>query len=214
LSRKAIERETRQRYVLAAARKLLAGRGIENTTMEDIAQAVEYTRRTLYAYFPSRDEIYLQVFIDDLSSRWAAQQEALAEVAAESGLARILVWGESFYAYSRANPLSLQMHLYFDFKGIDRNRITRKTFNRFRTLNTELAEGLREIFQQGVKDGSLQPDLDMDLCISQYIYSLRAIVNRAVSPGYSFARFAPDEYVRHYLDLFSRSIRSLGGTRK
>jgi AcrR family transcriptional regulator len=212
--RKEIERETRQKYVRDAARRLLATKGIENTSMEDIAQAVEYTRRTLYAYFPSRDEICLQVFIDALSARWAAQRQALAEAAAETGLARILVWGESFYAYSRANPYSLQLNVYFDLKGIDRERINAETFARFEALNTELAEGLRAIFRQGVKDGSLRPDLEVDLCISQYLYSLRSIVNRALSPGYSFASFDPDEYVQHYLDLFARGIRNTGGKKK
>lgn len=212
--RKEIERETRQRYVREAARRLLARKGIENTSMEDIAQAVEYTRRTLYAYFPSRDEICLQVFIDTLSARWAAQQQALAEAAAETGLARFLIWGESFYAYSKANPYSLQLNVYFDLKGIDRKRINEETFARFEALNTELAKGLRTIFRQGLKDGSLRPDLDVDLCISQYLYSLRSIVNRALSPGYSFASFDPDEYVHHYLDLFTRAIRNTGGKKK
>lgn len=182
--------------------------------MENIAQAVEYTRRTLYAYFPSRDEICLQVLIDDLDARWASQREALAKVRTENGLAKIRAWGESFYVFTKTNPHSLQLHLYFDFKGIDRERITRKTFDGFKRINTELADGLREIFRQGVEDGSLRSDLDIDLCISQYLYGLRAIVNRALSPSYSFASFEPDAYVGHYLDLFFRGIQNTGGARK
>jgi AcrR family transcriptional regulator len=182
--------------------------------MEDIARDVDYTRRTLYAYFPSRDEICTQVFIDDLAARWAAQREALAEVEAESGLDKILVWGRSFYAYSREHPHSMRLQFYFDLKGIDPIRISEQTFERFETLNTELAEGLRAIFHQGVEDGSLRQDLDIDMSISQFLYSLRSILNRALSHSYSFTGIDPDKYVEHFLDLFSRGIRNTGGKQK
>ena len=67
------------------------------------------------------------------------------------------------------------------------------------------------MFRQGVADGSLRRDIDTDMCISQYLYTLRAVLNRAVFPGYSFASFDADSYVQHYLDLFSRAIRKTGG---
>jgi AcrR family transcriptional regulator len=205
------ERETRREYVRNAARKLFAEKGIENTSMEDIARAVEYTRRTLYAYFPNRDEICTQVFIDVLAARWAAQREALAKADSESGLSRILVWGRSFYAYSKEHPHTLRLQFYFDLKGVDSERLSEQTFARFEKLNTELAEGLRVIFHQGVEDGSLRQDLDIDMSISQFLYSLRSILNRALSHSYSFTGIDPDKYVEHFLDLFSRGIRNTGG---
>jgi AcrR family transcriptional regulator len=214
VSRKATERETRRRYVVDAARELFARKGVEATSMEDIARAVEYTRRTLYAYFPGREEIQLLVLVDDLKARWASQRRALDEAAAATGLDRILLWGRSFYAYAKANSHTLRLHLHFDLVGIDRERVTERTFAEFESLNAELADGLRRIFAEGVRDGSLDPALDVDMCISQYLYSLRGIVNRALSPGYSFAAFDADAYVGHYLDLFARGIRMTGGTDK
>jgi len=128
------------------------------------------------------------------------------------GLGKILAWAAAFYAYARENPLALRLQAYWDYRGIDPDRIGPEIFSTFETLNNELAEGLREVFRLGVEDGSLRPGLDVDLCISHYIYTLRSVLNRALSPSYSFARFDPDEYVQGYLDLFSRGIRSLGGT--
>jgi hypothetical protein len=48
----------------------------------------------------------------------------------------------------------------------------------------------------------------VDICISQFLYALRAVLGRSLSPAYSFADIQPDDYVLHYLDLFSRSIRN------
>jgi AcrR family transcriptional regulator len=207
-----MEREARQRFVLDAARRLFASKGVENTSMEDIAAAVDYTRRTLYSYFKGRDDICLLVFVEDMSVRWAAQKKAVAEV--DDGLAKIMAWGESFYDFARKNPESMRLQFYWDFKGVDRKRISKEAFTTFKKLNDELADGLREIFRLGIEDGSLRPDLEMDICISQYLHTLRSILNRAVSESYSFASFDPDKYVQLYLDLFSRGIRNTKGTPK
>ena len=206
MTRKDAERQARQKFVVETARNLFAARGVENTTMEDIARAADYTRRTLYAYFKSRDEISLMVFIEDLKKRWAYQKREIKK--AGNGLDKIILWAKLFYDFSRKNPHSLRMHYYWDYLGIDRSKISRSVFETFEEINDDLAEGLREIFKLGVKDGSLRKDIEVDLTISQFLYTLRSVVNRALSAGYSFAEFKPDKYVEHYLDLFARGIKN------
>ena len=48
------------------ARQLFARMGVDNTTMNDIAQASQKGRRTLYTYFKSKNEIYLAVVESEL----------------------------------------------------------------------------------------------------------------------------------------------------
>jgi AcrR family transcriptional regulator len=48
------------------ARQLFARSGVDNTTMNDIAQASRKGRRTLYTYFKSKNEIYLAVVESEL----------------------------------------------------------------------------------------------------------------------------------------------------
>lgn len=207
-SRRRREKDTRRRFIIDAARRLIASRDIEEITMDDIAEAAGYTRRTLYAYFRSRDEILMRIFTEDLEARWRIQQTAIAS--AGTGLGKLSEWGRSFYAHARENPHSMRLQFYWDFRGIDRKRIGSEIFSEFESINEELADGLRRIFELGIADGSFRPDLKTDLCISQYIYSLRAMVNRAASKSYSFASIEPDEYIEHFLDLFSRGIRRKG----
>ena len=206
MSRKTIEHEARQQFVLTTAKHLFATKGVENTNMEDIAKLANYTRRTLYAYFKSRDEISLMVFINDLNARWAYQKKEIEPF--YTGLEKIIAWAESFYSYVKENPYSIKLNIYWDYKGIERQKIKDDVFLRFEKINTELAERLRDIFNLGLKDESLRVDLNIDVTISQFIYSLRAVLNRAVSSSYSFADFNPDEYVKHFLDLFKRGIQN------
>ncbi len=48
------------------ARKLFAEKGMENTTMNDIAKEAQKGRRTLYTYFKSKDDIYYAVIESEL----------------------------------------------------------------------------------------------------------------------------------------------------
>ena len=204
MTRRTAEREARQRFILESARVLFREKGIEATRMDDIAGAAEYTRRTLYAYFRSRDDICLRIHLEDMAQRWERQKEALAGV--EGAWPRILTWADTLYRHWKENPHSMRMEQYWDFHGIERNRISDEVFDRFEALNGKLAEALREIFREGVEDGSFRPDLSVDACISQFLYSVRAVLGRALSSSYSFADFEPDRYVNHYLDLYGRGI--------
>jgi AcrR family transcriptional regulator len=209
MNRTEMEKESRMAFITDAARRLFGEKGIENTTMDDIAAASDYTRRTLYAYFKSFDEICLSVLLEDQAVRWELQKKAVA--AADSGLAKLRAWGQSLYRFVRDNPQYVRLEVYWDFHGINPKLIDRKLFRRFKRQNDDLAEGLRGIFRHGIGDGPMRDDLHVDMCISQFLYSFRSVINRAISPGYSFAAFDADEYVNHYLDLFGRGI---GGRRK
>lgn len=49
--------KTREKLI-DVARQLFAHKGIENTTMSDIANASDKGRRTIYTYFKNKREIY------------------------------------------------------------------------------------------------------------------------------------------------------------
>jgi AcrR family transcriptional regulator len=59
------------------ARQLFARMGVDNTTMNDIAQASRKGRRTLYTYFKSKNDIYQAVVESELNKLY----EMLLEVA-------------------------------------------------------------------------------------------------------------------------------------
>ena len=56
--------KTRQKFI-EVARQLFARKGVENTTMNDIASASEKGRRTIYTYFKSKREIYNAVIANE-----------------------------------------------------------------------------------------------------------------------------------------------------
>lgn len=62
-----------QADVIAVAKRLFLEHGIAAASMDDIAKASGITKQTLYARFPSKDELYRAV-IDDVMAQWRLQQ--------------------------------------------------------------------------------------------------------------------------------------------
>ncbi len=56
--RKERERERRRQQILVAAKNVFSQKGINKSTMEDIARAAELSPGTLYLYFKNKDELY------------------------------------------------------------------------------------------------------------------------------------------------------------
>ena len=56
--------------LMEKARQLFAKHGFENTTMNDIAEASQRGRRTLYTYFRNKKEIYDAVIASELDNMY------------------------------------------------------------------------------------------------------------------------------------------------
>lgn len=62
------------------ARQLFAKKGVEDTTMNDIAQASKKGRRTLYTYFKSKEQIYMAVVESELEMLSTQMEKAASKL--------------------------------------------------------------------------------------------------------------------------------------
>jgi len=194
----------KQQYIVDSTLKLIGEIGIDNLTMDNIAVASDYTKRTLYSYFKSKDEILLWVFTDDLKQRWNYQKKQL--VADKTGIKKLRIWATSLYDYCIDNNQSFQIQNYMDYHFVDLDKIGKPIIANFEEINDELAQGLRDLMSLGKKDGSIAEELESDITISQFLFSYRAILKRALSDKYSFIQINQRGYVDHFLYLFLKSL--------
>jgi AcrR family transcriptional regulator len=83
-------RETRER-IAEAAKKLFLKNGFDGTTIEDITEAADVSKRTFFGYFPSKEDVifaWQDTFGDSLAAAVLARAagEPLAKVAEEAML--------------------------------------------------------------------------------------------------------------------------------
>ncbi|OPZ11048.1 MAG: putative HTH-type transcriptional regulator YfiR [Bacteroidetes bacterium ADurb.BinA261] len=68
-----------KRSLIEVARQLFAKKGVENTTMNDIAEASKRGRRTLYTYFNSKNEIYKAVVESEFQELYKKLDEVIKQ---------------------------------------------------------------------------------------------------------------------------------------
>ena len=71
--------EARTKDILDAAMRMFARRGIENTTMQEIAREADLSAGAIYRYFPSKEELLRGVFADCTKQNRASFDRAAAE---------------------------------------------------------------------------------------------------------------------------------------
>ena len=136
------------------ARQLFARKGVDNTTMNDIAQASQKGRRTLYTYFKSKNDIYLAVVESELNQLYKVLQDvAVKDLPADEKLVAFI--------YARLDAIKALVFrngtLKADFfRDIWRVEMIRKNYD---LREVELIEG---ILETGVKEGIFDmPDIDI-----------------------------------------------------
>jgi AcrR family transcriptional regulator len=99
--RKAKEKEELKNLILQAARKLFAENGIEQTTIRNIAQEIEYSVGTVYVYFKDKNEILHQLHIQGFK-QLGGDMRVLASV--DDPMERLRALGRVYLRFAIENP--------------------------------------------------------------------------------------------------------------
>ena len=136
--------------LIEAARQLFAHKGMENTTMNDIASASDKDRRTIYTYFKNKHEIYDAVLERDSENMVTVlRQVAASDIPAVEKLDKYIKW--------HFDTSDERRSLYQSFKSI----ITRdnKRLKAVKELSRKKEEEiLSEILEEGLNRGEFDPD--------------------------------------------------------
>jgi AcrR family transcriptional regulator len=151
--RRARERASRRAEVLAAARRLYARKGYQQTSMVEIARASELAVGTLYQLFPSKEAILrslLEGRMDELVTRVRAALDGRRDV--RDQLAQIVA---THLAFARDNADILRLYL-SGWIGYDTR--TRQRFgDRLDARYERYVALLTGVFETGVRSGALAP---------------------------------------------------------
>lgn len=136
--------KTRDKFI-EVARQLFARKGVENTTMNDIASASDKGRRTIYTYFKSKRDIFNAVIESETDQLLNGLRHIVARPSSPED--KLMEYVECRFETMKeivSRNGSLRAGFFRDVRKVDRARkvITRK----------ETAM-LRDILQEGVEQG-------------------------------------------------------------
>lgn len=136
--------KTREKLI-EIARQLFAHKGVENTTMNDIASASEKGRRTIYTYFRSKRDIYNAV-VKSESDKIIERLNAVldSQASPEQKLMDFIFTRFEATKESVSRNGSLRAGFFRDVRKVDRVK---------RTTTTSESAILKQILREGVSQG-------------------------------------------------------------
>jgi AcrR family transcriptional regulator len=154
--RKARERAARREAILEAARAVFAEKGLRASTIDDIAEAAELGKGTIYLYFKSKEQMFAALKLEGLA-RLAARFQAAIDPAlpADQNMRRLC---DAYVRFYREEP-DYYWVLYFDTRYMDKDSADE-------VVETLKPEGMRcirivaDVIQRGMDDGLVAPSID------------------------------------------------------
>jgi AcrR family transcriptional regulator len=150
------EKEQRREYIIAAAEKLFFSKGYDNVSMNDIADAVEMNKATLYLYFKNKDALYFAIVLRGLRIMNEMFRRGIAQ--ATTGIDRVKATGDAYLEFSRKHP---DYNRLFHYAGSERfDAASSPDATEAARLSTEIFGMISEAVGMGMKDGTVRPGLD------------------------------------------------------
>lgn len=204
LKREQLRRDREQR-ILEAARELFISRGYRSITIRDIAIGAGFTRRTVYAYYPTKEELLMTIHLDGLGKRLAVLEKAMSP--AHTGMAKIRAFGRAYFRYYRNNPAQLLLQVLLDAEKLDDSKISPGLMSRFNQANDRGHRLIENALLCGKKDGTISSQIDPKLYFIYLVFTLRAVAKQTLFPALRPVGKYGDKFYHDYLKLLLRSLR-------
>ena len=150
------EKEQRAQDIVDAAEKVIFSKGYEKATMDEIAEAAELSKGTLYLYYKTKEELYQAIALRGNAILRKMAQAALRDDM--SGLEKIITITQAYFRfYEQERPYFDALH-YMDTSEMTPEAIHERHEAFERSENALYL--LRDVIAQGIEDGSIRPDAD------------------------------------------------------
>ncbi len=204
----------RRQAILDATEALVVEKGFEAVRMEEIAQAADLSKGTLYLYFKNKGEI--AVALHNRSFRLV--HNSLAEVIAGSGtgLEILKKMSRLFLQFAQANPHHFKSVVYIESIGIHvlKQLSDTETMSEARQLDENLFNYVKRAIQIGMQDGSIDRQFNPDKITIQILSAIRGLMQHIVfkeqgmlmSPVEDMPGITLEVLIEDYFTLLIRSL--------
>ena len=152
--------------LIEAARKLFASKGVDSTTMNEIAELSGKGRRTLYTYFKSKTDIYMAVLEQETNHIIEHTEEILnLQMSADEKLKWYILVRLDTVKETVVRNGSLKAAFFRDVVKLEHAR---------RKLDARELTFLRSILQQGIDEGTFDIDNASVVAVTIH-YALRGL---------------------------------------
>jgi AcrR family transcriptional regulator len=142
------DREVKREAVIRAAAHAFNQKGYHNTSLDDIAAALEVTKPTVYYYVTNKEQLLFECFAAGIEQIRIGFREAKSlEASARERLNAVL----RNYAKAMASEFGWCM------VRVEDQDLSPAMSDHIKAMKHEIDQGIRRLIREGVQDGSIHP---------------------------------------------------------
>lgn len=209
LSKREREQQEREHIIIETAIELFNEYGFENVSMDTIAQKSEFTKRTVYRYFSSKEDLFFATALKGHQYLY----DMLIETTKKgiTGFDKIRYSFYTYYEFISRYPKLAQLVNRHRYAKSENTELTSAFYKKFINLDHLLFQSLSQTFVQGKEDGSIRSDLDINQLAFSSIYIATGFFQLISFTGETYPKhfgFGKDAFIQFSIERLLESIKA------
>jgi len=213
--RKEKEKEVRRNDIIEAAEKIFFTKGYDNATMDDVAKEAEFSKRTVYVYFNSKEQIYFEIMIKGYKLLIGTLKDGSQEEKACNAVEEIRQMSLKMYSFSKDYPKYFKAIMEYENGELDFQKgISDLSREECYALGEEILGYLTAMLKRGITENSIRSDLDVvktALILWACMIGVYNTANRKENYIKNYHSITPEELISSAFQLIIRSIQTESG---
>jgi len=193
--------------LVQAAEKLFAANGFENTSIDDVAKEAGVTKRTLYQYFTSKEDLFFAVALRGARQLTIDSVEALGQ--GDSAIDKIRNTNSAHMRFYLNHPDMFRLLNYQPPNHV--NIQNSPHYAEMAELNLNRLRLFAELIELGVADKSINPELDTQKAIFFAVYTAFSLLYTVASTdtsAWAAMGFQKEDFLQFCFDLLANAIKA------
>ncbi|SFG70030.1 TetR/AcrR family transcriptional regulator [Sporolactobacillus nakayamae] len=212
-SKRVMQKEKKRTAIVDAAERLFFSKGFARTTMDDLCQEARLSKRTLYIYFTSKEQLHFEIMIRGYKQLIALLDEASEEhVRADAKLREM---ADAFYRFRKDFPDYFRTIFSYENAMTDfRNSVQDSSREECYALGEVVFGKLAALISEGKDEGIFREELDTTQTAVVLWSCMSGVLNNSlIKKNYlqKYHSISSDFLIHNAFELMLRSIRNDNG---
>ena len=206
--RKEREKEQRRNDIIDAAEKVFFKKGLNNSTMDEVAEEAELSKGTLYLYFKSKEEIYFEIKLRAIRILNGMFKESISEN--KTGFENCMEIGKTYVAFLNNYNNYFRVMVYFESNDCRVCEFKDKCENFFKEDNP--LNSFIQIINQGIEDGTIRDDIPANV-LAQTLWAQTNGILQFISTKQKILEFTgvkAEDIVYSQFEIIKRGMKNEG----
>lgn len=204
------EKEIKRKDIIDAAERIFFSKGYEKASMDEVAREAEYSKRTVYIYFNSKEQIYFEIMMRGYNLLTRMIEENLTDKNPQSAVEELQCIFFTFFRFSREHKEYFKAIMEYETKEPDKQAgIENEAREECYRMGEQIFGYITHALHRGKEEGILREGIDEEkTALILWACTIGVFVTGEKKNQYlmEFHRTEQEEFVREAFNMVIRSI--------